>query len=1244
MLVYMVVAGIYILASDTLVKLVGLDPEKSFLISIAKGLSFVLVTGLMLYVLIRRLLGRLEQTQVALAVSEYQLDATLDHARLFIGLLAPDGRLLQANRVALEFVHATAAEVLGRLFWETPWWNQSPERQARLREFVKQAATGQAVAFADNMPDSLGRMHFFECKITPIHDEAGRVAYLVPQAYDITTLKETETLLRHEKERLDRACVAGKIALYEWNLLTDDLEWSGSVDFMLGFPLGELPRTLKAWEARIHSEDLPAESEALQRHLAGTVPYDVIYRIQRVDGTYVWWHDVGMAERTPEGKPYRMAGTCVDITERKRVEEALQTSNDKLNSLLRAAPTGIGMIVNRTIKQVNAQICQMLGYAEAELLEQSSRILYADDAEFERIGREKYEQIRKRGSGTVEAQWRRKDGAIIDVLLSSTPIDPGDVAAGVTFTALDITERKQMDEALRASRQMLQTVLDNFPGVIFWKNCDSVFLGCNQQFARAAGLADSAEILGKTDFDLAWAGPGAEQYRAVDREVIASGVPRLGIIETQRRADGQVTWLDTSKIPLMDGQGKVIGLLGISHDITESKRAEAALRQNESRLQKINRCLLALGPDYHANLNRLTELCGELLDASFAVYSRKSGDQLRMVGHWQLPPGFKPTPELTGQVCRDIIESGNDEVISVINLPEAAPPGLAANIQAHGLRTHMGCAVRCQGQTVGAVCVFFTSDYRPSDDDRRILGIIAAAIGNEDTRQQVEAELRRVMTAIEQTPESVVITAADGSILYVNPVFERTTGYTRAEIIGQNPRTLKSDKHDPAFYHEMWAKLLAGEVWQGRLVNRKKDGTLFTEDATIAPVRDAQGDISNFIAVKRDITQELARENEYLQNQKIDSIGRLAGGVAHDFNNILAVICGHAELGLAELSADSSVRANLQAIRESADRAVNLTRQLLAFARRQVIEPRVVNLNDLISNLSKMLLRLIGEDIELVRKTDPNLGRVKVDPGQMDQVLLNLAVNARDAMPEGGVLTITTTNVSLDEAYVREHLGTGATPGEYVLINVSDNGVGMTAEVRKHLFEPFFTTKETGRGTGLGLATCFGIIQQNHGYIQCDSELGRGTTFQVFLPRIDEAAVITAPEVQGNLPRGTEKILLAEDEKSLRQLISRVLRNQGYTVFEAGSGDEALRLAQTHGEIDLLLTDVVMPGLNGRTLSEWMEEAFPGIKVLFISGYIGSTVVRDAMMKPGTHFLQKPFSPSDLAKKVRVVLDTAKPT
>lgn len=388
--------------------------------------------------------------------------------------------------------------------------------------------------------------------------------------------------------------------------------------------------------------------------------------------------------------------------------------------------------------------------------------------------------------------------------------------------------------------------------------------------------------------------------------------------------------------------------------------------------------------------------------------------------------------------------------------------------------------------------------------------------------------------------------------------------------------------------------------------------------------------------------EHVALEEQLLQAQKLESVGQLAGGIAHDFNNLMTPIIGYAQMGLTSLPKENRERLYLEEILKAADRATNLIQQLLAFSRRQVIEMKVVNLNDLLVNINLMLERLIGEDVELVMLPSESIGAVKVDPTQIEQVIVNLAVNARDAMPEGGTLIIETTNVEFHEEDLKNH--PDMTAGRYVMMAVSDTGNGMSEEVQSHIFEPFYTTKEKGKGTGLGLSTCYGIIAQNEGNIWVYSEIGSGTTFKVYLPILKGAHQSFAqPDkpLSNVLPRGTETVLLVEDEAQVRELTARILKQQGYTVLEAANGVEALSVASQHpnGDIDLLLTDVVMPLIGGRELSTKLKNIHPEVKVIYTSGYTDEAVIRHGMLEPGTDFVQKPYSLAGLTQKIRSVLD-----
>lgn len=505
-------------------------------------------------------------------------------------------------------------------------------------------------------------------------------------------------------------------------------------------------------------------------------------------------------------------------------------------------------------------------------------------------------------------------------------------------------------------------------------------------------------------------------------------------------------------------------------------------------------------------------------------------------------------------------------------------------------------------------------------------------------RKKAEEERTRLSQLVEQAVESVVITDTEGKIIYVNHAFEEVSGYKREEVLGKNPRILKSGKQDPAFYSEMWGTISKGQTWRGRLINQRKDGTLFEEEAILSPVRDTSGAIVSFAALKRDITKQMEMEQQLLQSQKMEAIGRLAGGVAHDFNNLLTSILGFAQIVLEQAGPQSPMAEDIQEIIRAGERAAALTQQLLAFSRRQVIEPKTLDVGTVVAEMEKMLKRLIGEDIDLRIKNDPGAWQVKIDPNQFGQVLINLAVNARDAMPKGGMLSIDVKNERVEEklAYRHEQIA----PGEYVVVSVSDTGSGMPEDVQRHLFEPFFTTKPKGKGTGLGLATLYGVVKQNKGAVTVYSEVGKGTAFRIYLPRYAEAgkpreSVVEVAEVLS----GKETILLVEDEKMVRTMAERGLGNRGYKILACGTGQEALAVMDKMREpIHLLLTDVVMPEMSGPDLAKKVEEKRPGIKVLFMSGYTDEMMAAHGILEEGTHFIQKPFTPSTLAKKVREVL------
>ncbi|NVO00052.1 MAG: response regulator [Geobacteraceae bacterium] len=529
--------------------------------------------------------------------------------------------------------------------------------------------------------------------------------------------------------------------------------------------------------------------------------------------------------------------------------------------------------------------------------------------------------------------------------------------------------------------------------------------------------------------------------------------------------------------------------------------------------------------------------------------------------------------------------------------------------------------------------------------DKLIDCFIDCQLSNINQCKTSEAEHTRLISAIEQSADVIVITDKLGNIRYANPAFTTSTGYPVGEAIGKNPNILKSGMQDDTYYKGLWETITAGKSWSGRLVNKKKDGSFYIEDAIITPVKGGNGEIESFVAVKRDISEHLKLHEErevleakLIQAQKMEAIGRLAGGIAHDFNNMLNVILGYTEITLNELSGESWIKNNLLEIQNAGKRSADLTRQLLTFSRKQTVEPVVVDLNSLIEENLKMLARMIGEEITINFIPEKTLWKVKVDRSQVNQILANLAINARDAINGTGRITIETSNFVFD---AEERMTLDLLPGEYASITFSDTGCGMGPEIAHHIFEPFYTTKDGGKGTGLGLATVYGIIKQNEGAIEVETQPGKGSSFTIYLPAVHESVETGRSEQSARI--GTENyetILLVEDEPQILGFIKIILEDAGYLVLGAMSPQEALHLCVNHnGQINLLLTDVVMPEMNGKELFIKINAIRDDIRVLFMSGYTSDIIARNGILEEGTDFIHKPFQVQSLMNKVRAVLD-----
>lgn len=556
------------------------------------------------------------------------------------------------------------------------------------------------------------------------------------------------------------------------------------------------------------------------------------------------------------------------------------------------------------------------------------------------------------------------------------------------------------------------------------------------------------------------------------------------------------------------------------------------------------------------------------------------------------------------------------------------------------------CLSSSEGSVLGG---FYVGDYVPrewSEDDVETLQAFAAAAVTEielrreiiEHKQTAEALRIRFSTVVEHLGEGLLIADLKDTVLYVNAAMAELTGYTPAELVG---RTAHEFLVAPTLWptmQERHQQRMQGVRERYELILKHKNGNQFYTEISATPLRNASGEIIGNLGLIVDITERKTLEAQLFQAQKMEVVGQLAGGVAHDFNNLLTIILSSAQLAMHTLHPGTQIHTDLKEIFHAATQAADLTQQLLAFARQQIIAAQAVDLNELILTMDRMLRRVIGADVELVTLLGPALKPVRADPSQLEQVIINLAVNARDAMPNGGKLTIKTASVTLDEQYTRHHLD--VKPGTYVQVIVSDTGIGMDAAVVQHLFEPFFTTKEPGKGTGLGLAMAYGVLKQHEGHIDVWSEPDHGSTFTLYLPYHENAHVMPVTKKESHqLPRGSETVLLVEDEPLVRFMSARVLTDQGYTVLEASNGDEALRVARSQIQTPhLLLTDLVMPQMGGMDLAEQIEKLFPDIKVLFTSGYSNNTVLWK-VQEVNVDFLPKPFLPSTLAHKVREILD-----
>jgi PAS domain S-box-containing protein len=1047
----------------------------------------------------------------------------------------------------------------------------------------------------------------YELNSSPFIDVDGEVK-VIELVRDITERKRTEETLRESETKYRELTDLLPETIFE----CDDngkLLFTNRYGFELfGYTQEDFNKGLNIFQMII-PEDRGKAKQNTQRLFRGEKLFGTEYTALRKDGSTfpaIMSSNLIFCEHRPAG----LRGIVIDITERKRAEASLRESEERYRTILENIEDGyyeVDLPGNFTF--FNDSLCQILGYSKEEMIGMGNQ-QYTDQE-----NRKKLFQAFNKVYNTEEPvkgfDWKvfRKDGTKLFGEVSVSLIkDSKGQSIGFRGIARDITERKQAEEVLRKSEEEFRLTFENAKDAIVWADPEAgVITKCNKE-AETLFEKKREEIIGSQQTTLH--PPQKAEYYT---NMFKRHIEHKGVADDEAEVitkSGKIKPVNiTASLTLVGGKPII---QGIFRDITERKQAEEALRNEKQRFQTLSD------------------------QAPFGMVMVDRNGTFKYIN-----PKFR---ELFGYDLTDIPD-GKTWFRKAYPNPTYRHNVISAwiddlkNIKQEEKRSRT-FTVTCKDGTEKAIN--FIPVQLETGENLMACDDITKRIQTEEALRESEGRYR---TLFEGSKDAVYITNREGKFISVNPAFLELFGYTKEELnllSAQDTYVNPLDRN--RFRQEIEQK---GFVRDYEVKLRNKDGTEIDCLLTSSMRRDNDRSILGYQGIIRDITarkrseQEMAAlQEQFRQSQKMEAVGRLGGGIAHDFNNLLTIIKGYSQLSLLDLKENDPLWGNIQEIQKATQRATDLTRQLLAFSRRQILDLKVLDLNTLLKDLDKMLRRIIGEDIELTTLLAENLGRVKIDPGQFEQIILNLAVNARDAMPSGGKLTIETANVVLDGEYARTHVS--VTPGPYVRLSVSDTGGGIPLEVKEKVFEPFFTTKEKGKGTGLGLSTVYGIVKQSGGNIWVYSEPAHGTTFKIYLPRVEEDLdTLHGRDETDFLPRGSETVLLVEDEPSVRDLALRLLNQQGYKVLEAANGEEALRVVQEHiGEkIHLLLTDVVMPQMGGKELANQLKLLRPDVKVLYTSGYTDDAIVHHGVLEPGTHFLQKPFSPKTLTHKMREVLD-----
>lgn len=1023
---------------------------------------------------------------------------------------------------------------------------------------------------------------------------------------EISRCGSIESELLEREARLKEAQSVAHVGSWDYNITTDSLRWSDEMCRVFGVTQEEFGGSYEAFLDAIDEEDRERVDKAYTDSIRNRTPYDITYKLTGNNGQIKYVHARCETFYDASGQPVRSIGTVQDVTERKRYEASLAQSEQRFRLIAETINdvfwiSGLGLdrliYVSPAYEKVWGRQSSMLYEAPESFLD----AVHPDDYELAKRMMTNFHAKGKRYS--YEYRIAHPDGSVHWIFERGFPVvDADGMITSICGVSTEITERKNFEERLRKSEELYRLMVEKSSDVIWMLDPYSqrfvfVSASCERVFGYTSEEALETKL---TD----WLTP---EWRPVVvaslQQMLEEKLPNFTLECEIYRRDGATIWCEIQVSIWKDEIAGSVMIAGSSRDISDRKLVESSLLESEKRFSQV----AALTGEWVWEVDK----DGLFLYCSSAVFG--------ILGYFP--------EEMVGQMYWCVLGEDPEEQMSLTDVRNA----FGSRREFKGLVTTQICK---DGRRV-----IIESRGFPFTNTK---GEFAGYRGiNRDITEVVRAtESRELLAAVvEHGADSVVVTDTKGEIKYVNPAFTKVSGYTSEEAVGTNPRVLKSGLHDDSFYKGLWESVTAGKVWTGHFINRKKDGSLFEEDATISPMIDPNGKITNYVAVKRDVTKEVALQNKLAQSQKMEAIGTLAGGIAHDFNNIIFAITGYAELALDSVQPESGTARNIEYILEASGRAAEMVKQILTFSRKSATELIPVDLGPLIKEGVKFLRATIPSTIEIQQRIDPGPARVIANPTQIHQVLMNLCANASYSMRETkGVLSIELKQVYLDSDFCgRNSL---ESPGNYIRLTVSDTGHGIPDDIMQRIFEPYFTTKEVDEGTGMGLAVAHGIVKCHHGAMTVKSEPGVGSTFQVFFPVIQAEALPEKVASESEVSEGTERVLLVEDEEIILDMEKAILEFLGYSVVETTDPQKALKIFESDPmAFDLIISDLTMPRMTGIELIENILRIRNNFPAILCTGY-GHKLTEKQIRESGVKaVINKPLRKKEMARTIRNVLD-----